>query len=130
MKKIEALKKITVDLQAGSTAKNTATERSNSCTFIYGTASSGLCPFEQQLAGKNIGETITVEIGGQQLPLFFGHLLQPVKKSVGWQQIPDALSLTVAVVKIEDASQREVIQAMAASLGGGCGGDCDCGCSC
>lgn len=102
----------------------------NLFSFIFGAASDGLNPFETQLAGKGVGETLTMELEQSEMAKTFGHLFGPLKQSMGMVILPQELRLQFTVERVEKGEDREIIQAIASSVGSGCGGGgCDCGCS-
>ncbi len=123
---IENLKKIELSLHFEAQP-----EGADICqlSFIYGLSRSGLCPFEEALHQKKMGESLLLVIPRNGLPEFFGHLYPEL---CGKLKLPgDAadLVLNVSVKAIETPEDREIVQAMAQSVGHGCGGSCDCGCS-
>lgn len=99
-------------------------------TFIYGIGSYGLTPFEQALAGKKKGESLSVQVNGAQMQEYFGALLLPLQQHLGLLSLPDYLDLHLTITKVGDAGSREFVKYMATMAGhGGCGGSCGCGCS-
>ena len=101
MEKIEALKKVTLSLEAG--------EGKREFEFIFGLGSRGLTPFEYQLADKAEGDELTIPLKREDIPQIFQHLLVPPLN------IPndlDAFDLRVKVIKVVPAGQREVIKAL------------------
>ncbi len=123
---IENLKKIELDLHV-----NDQKEGAGSCrlAFIYGLSTSGLCPFEAALHQKAVGASLQMVIHKNNLPEFFGHLYPAVCGKLKLPGDVADLVLHVSVKAIETPEDREIIQAMARSVGHGCGGSCDCGCS-
>lgn len=97
--------------------------------FIFGIETSGLTPFELILNEMRTGESTSIELAGNDLESFFGNLFQSFCKVISLHHIPDILFLQVTLEKCAEASPREIVQAMAKSVGhGGCGGGCGCGC--
>lgn len=127
---VSNLKKVVISIKDSEvTGKDTAAVPQE-LSFVYGAASEGLTPLETALADKKVGETIQVSIPQQEMHSICGHLLPQLRQLLGLQIMPQLLELDIMVEKVEDASQREIIKAIAASVGSGCGGgSCDCGCS-
>lgn len=98
-------------------------------TFIYGVASGGLCPFETALHARQAGERLTIRVEVADAPAYFGHLFHPLDRLIARRPAAAALTLEIEVVAVTDASDREVVQAVADALAhGGCGPTCGCGC--
>jgi FKBP-type peptidyl-prolyl cis-trans isomerase 2 len=97
--------------------------------FIYGIASTGLCPFESALCDKGEGESLNFTIPASEGYEFFGHLFLPLRQVLGLQIMPEKIVLKVEVTAVADADNREVVQSLAKALAGcGHGGSCGCGC--
>lgn len=129
---IQALKKITLSVQAGSEAMNfSLTPSSVIIEFIYGVASDGLTPFEVALGDKVSGDLLNLSVSNSEAADYFGNLFPVVRQKLGIHLLPEVLFLQVEVNSVTVADNREVVQALAGSLAhGGCGGgSCDCGCS-
>jgi hypothetical protein len=85
--------------------------------FIYGTGVAGLSPFEFELAGKRVGDKLELRLARKDVARFFEHLLPPPVM----EDVPEVFALTVHVVKVGRADEREIIKAMAeASACGSC----------
>lgn len=120
---VDNLTKVTLDLELG-TAPGTwdLTPGPVTYEFVFGVGSSGLAPFEYQLAGLSEGETVTVLIQGSEIWHFFGFLRPPVFQYTGESE---SFHLKARIVRIARAESREVIKAMAEQAAcGDCGGDC------
>lgn len=96
--------------------------------FIYGVGTEGLSLFEKVLFGKHPGDEIELEVNSFRINEALGHL-KPVLRSC----LPGTPSFFIKarVLSVETASNREVVQAIAANVAVdscGCGGDCGCGC--
>ncbi len=126
--KIENLKKVHLSLSLLDEERNTLGNGSHPFNFIYGCASTGLNPFEIELAERAEGDELFVKMSSSQMPGKLGHLFQPIRHALKLQILPQELHLQVTIDKVEKASEREIIQAMAVSLSSSCGGSCDCGC--
>jgi hypothetical protein len=92
--------------------------------FIFGIGREGLSPLERLLAGKSVGDTITLMVENDQLATFFEHLTCHVSPLL---HSPPPFTMQIRVVAADQADSREVVKAIARL--GGCGhGGCDCGC--
>ena len=126
MNKVENLKKITIDLQAGKTADNMDLELAPAnFEFIFGISPSGMCPFEYQLANKEIGAEISIQLKKEDTNRLFEHLHLPIMTLM---EEYDSLHLKVKIVKIEQPDPAEVVKALAATAAHNHGCDCGCGC--
>lgn len=120
---IQNLKKVTLAVKADSRAESVPFE------FIYGVGSEGLCPFEVLLADRIMGETLRLDVSGIMAEETFGHLLVPLRFALEFREVPLSFTLELEVTGVAEASNREVVQAMARSTQlSGCGGNCGCGC--
>ncbi len=128
--KVDHLKKVHLRLEAGSAPGEwDLTPTPRTLTFICGTASAGMCPFEFQLIGKSAGERLALSIPASRLGETMAHLLRPLRKVLEGAPIPPVLSLAVTIEQVSDPAPREIISAMAeATNAEGCGSDCSCGC--
>lgn len=127
---IQQLKRVTLSLKLTHPAGEDDYVQSSTLKFFYGIAAEGLTPFEMTLSDKRGGDRLRCEILSGQMGEYFGHLLPALRKAMGGDLISPSLSLEVEVLAVEDPDNRELVQAMAKSLGHGCGGgSCDCGCS-
>ena len=128
-KRISSLKKVHLHLSISDKKKRSICKAPQPFVFIYGCASTGLNPFELELADKMEGEKLQMELKTSELAGKLGHLHQQMRHALGVQILPSELKLQVKIGKVENADEREIIQAIAGSLGSSCGGNCDCGCS-
>jgi FKBP-type peptidyl-prolyl cis-trans isomerase 2 len=121
---IQHLKKVTLALYAGKNIDEPA-----NLEFIYGIASTGLCPFENALYDKGEGESLNFTIPASESYEFFGHHFLPLRQALGLQIMPEKIVLKVEIIAVADADNREVVQSLAkAQSGCGHGGSCGCGC--
>jgi hypothetical protein len=127
---VDHLKKVHLRLEAGAeTGRWDLTPEPKALTFICGTASAGMCPFEYQLIGKAAGERLELSIPAFRLPQTMAHLLMPLRLALEGAPMPPVLALGVTIEAVSEPAPREVIRAMAeAANAEGCGADCDCGC--
>jgi hypothetical protein len=130
---IQHLKKVTLTLNANNDDSETASSHLTGSPaifdFIFGIASTGLCPFESALYDKGEGENRIFTIAASECHEFFGHLFLPLRQALGLQIMPEKIVLKVEVTAVEDADNREVVQSLAKALAGcGHGGSCGCGC--
>ena len=119
--KIEALKKVSLSLEAGNEAEEMdLSSRPIPFEMVVGLGTEGYTPFEYELLGKKAGDTVEVGIMGGNMVEMFGHLDVPLPEKV--QGLP-SFFLRATVREVVDADQREVVRAMAGAVGG-CGGSC------
>jgi len=131
IKRVESLKKVQLSIDAKQEAGKKLFSEPKYFSFIFGSSSNGLCPLELALIEKREGDVINMELTPTNMNEFCSHLLKPLRQTLELQILPNVLSLTCTIVNIEDADNKEIVQAIAQSIGNdGCGGDCDCGCSC
>jgi len=124
--RIENLKKVELSLHFDEQP-----EGADSCqvAFIYGLSTSGLCPFEIALHQKGIGASLPLVIPKSNLVEFFGHLYPALCGKLKLPADAAELVLSVTVMAIQTPDDKEIVQAMARSVGHSCGGSCNCGCS-
>jgi hypothetical protein len=121
---IQHLKKVTLALNASNDSDESAI-----LEFVYGIATTGLCPFESELYDKGEGESLNFTISASEGHEFFGHLFMPLRQALGLQIMPEQVVLKVGIAAVADADNREVVQSLAKALAGcGHGGSCGCGC--
>ncbi len=126
MSKVENLKKVTIGLQAGKTADKMDLEPPETTfEFIFGISPGGMCPFEYQLANKETGEEILMQLKTEETNRLFEHLHLPIKTLL---EAHDSLHLKVKILKIEQPDPAEVVKALAATTAHHHGCDCGCGC--
>ena len=127
------VKKISLAVQAGdSPGCYNYTKEPAALEFIFGIESAGLTPFELAIDSLAPGESTTLTVAGNELESFFSGLFIPFCKAAGIRLLPASLTVEVEVIDCCKATPREIVAAMAQSVGhgGGCsGGDCGCGCS-
>ena len=126
MSKVENLKKITLQLAAGTSAQNMDLSMDKSeFEFIFGIGPSGISPFEYELVDKTEGQHILVELKKEDFDIFFEHLHPPIFNLINEK---DSLFLKVEIKKIATADPRDVVKALADVTAHGHGCDCGCGC--
>ena len=81
-------------------------------SFIYGLGAGGLTAFEQDLADKEVGETLLIRITNARLPGYFQNLALPPLPVPAGQEI---FFILVRIVGVEPVSQRELIRGLAAT---------------
>lgn len=124
------LKKVSLSITLQDNSGNQNVAEAGELSFVFGAASEGLSPLEAALADKQVGDGIKMSIPQQEMHEVCGHLLPEFRHLLGLQILPHVLTLDITIKRVEDASQREIVKAVAASVGSGCGGgSCDCGCS-
>lgn len=128
---VQPLKKVQVAIGAGSNPDQAdLTGPPVVFAFIHGVASDGLCPFESALHGRHEGESVVVSLKTAALHEYFGHIYHAIDQALGLPTALETVVLTIEVVAVTDAGDREIVKATAQALShGGCGGSCGCGCS-
>lgn len=126
---VQPLKKLRLQLVAGSTPGAAPAGDPVTVEFIFGIAPAGLSPFENALGGKKKGDILSLAVTSTGAQGYFGQCLGNFQQLLGLAVMPATIYLTVKVDEIFDADNREVVQSLAKSLSHGCGGSCDCGCS-
>ena len=126
---VQPMKKLRLQITAGSTPGAAPGGDRVMVEFIYGVASDGLSPFESVLNGKKKGDILSLSVATSGARNYFGNCLGNYQQLFGLAILPSTMYLTVEIEEILDTENREVVQAMAKSLSHGCGGSCDCGCS-
>ncbi len=124
------MNKITLSLSAGQTEDNYSfTPTAANFDFVYGASSEGLTPFELALADMEINQIKEFAISSEELGLFFGPLLMPFRQALNLHLLPGKLYLKAELLDCKELEAREIVKAMAKSVGhGNCGGSCGCGC--
>jgi len=126
MQTCESLKKVTVTFKVATESGQAGpVYRALDFDFIYGVGVGGLCPFELQLAGKAVDESVSLRLDRNRIGVFFEHLRPPITGLFGHR---DHIVISATVRRIEAAQTREIVRAVAASAGGE--GGCNCGCGC
>ncbi len=126
MNKVENLKKVTLQLEAGTTAGDTdLAPAALEFEFIFGIGPGGMCEFEYQLVGKAEDEVILIRLNKEDVDHFVGHLRLPI---LDLFEKNKSLFLKVRIFNIEQPDSKEVIKALAALASHAV--DCGCGCGC
>ena len=126
MNKVENLTKVTLRLQAGTTADHMdLTPAALEFEFIFGIGSGGMCPFEYQLVNKAAGEEIVIQVKKEALHPLFEHLRPPIMNLF---EEHDVLHLKIKILRIAKPENTEVIKALSEMASHH--HDCDCGCGC
>ncbi len=122
---IVPLKRVMLKLSAGKTPVGKELINAEPLEFIFGIGREGLTPLERRLAGKTVGEYLSLELYNRQVTDFFGHILPC---PVALRNCHPSFYISMKIEQIETASAREVVRAMSQTTTG-CGGDCGCGCA-
>lgn len=93
--------------------------------FIFGIGPGGMCPFEFQLANKEAGDEISMQLKREENDRIFEHLHLPIMTLL---EEHDPLNLKVTILKIGQPDATEVVKALAATASHDHGCDCGCGC--
>ena len=124
MNKVENLTKITLRLEAGTTADHMdLTPAASEFEFIFGIGPGGMCPFEYQLVNKAAGEEIGIQVKKEASYPLFEHLHPPIMNLFDKH---DTLHLKIKIIRIEQPANTEVIKALSEMASHH--HDCDCGC--
>lgn len=124
-----ALRKLTLSVLAG-TEHNTSnfTPAPVQLEFIYGIETEHT-PLELAISELQPGESKSVQLPSDELKSFFGSQYDQFIQATTLHLIPPILFLQLTLERSATTSPKEVIQAMAKSIGhGGCGGGCGSGC--
>ena len=126
MNRVENMTKVTLHLEAGTTAdRMDITSTALEYEFIFGIGPGGMCPFEYQLVEKAAGEEIIIQLKKEELYLLFEHLRPPI---INLFEKHEALHLKTKIIRVEKPENTEVIKALAEITSHH--HDCDCGCGC
>jgi len=120
--KVDLMQKVRLALTVGRDQEACAGARpATEMEFVFGVATEGLVPFEQDLARHRVGDRFFVHITPERLPAYFRHLLPArLLLPVEWR----SFYLGVEVVAAAPAPPREVVRALAMIANCGDGGDC------
>lgn len=123
---IDNLKKITLSISAGTSAQNPDIfDQPQTFNFIFGLGTDGLTPFEYALAGKSVGDIVSLQLKSVDLKRIFRHINPPFLISLVDRA---EIFLTASILAVETADSREIVRALAVMAE--CGGGCECGCGC
>jgi len=121
--KIDNLRKITVLMEIEG-------NQPIRLSCVFGIASTGLSSFELDLYQKSAGDILFISVPGTMAAEYFGHLFRQLSQQLNHPVTPQTYEAKVTIVAVEPSDEKEVVKAMAQSLGHSCGGGgCDCGCS-
>ncbi len=126
MKKVENLQKVTLKMEAGTTAERMdLTPTALQYEFIFGIGPAGMCPLEYELIHKKEGDTVMLRLNREEHHQFSGHLFLPFQDLF---EENASFFLKVKIAKVQPADSKEVVKALAETTAhtGGCG--CGCGC--
>jgi hypothetical protein len=93
--------------------------------FIYGIGTDGLSAFEKKLHGLLAGARMTIRAEADGMQFYFEHLRCPLIEAL---QLHPPFDLAIEVLSVTNATNRELVHALANRDGSGC--DCNCGCDC
>ena len=126
MNTVENLTKVTLRLEAGTTADHMdLTPAALEFEFIFGIGSGGMCPFEYQLVNKAAGEEIVIQVKKEEFHPLFEHLRPPIMNLF---EEHGALHLKIKISRIAKPENTEVIKALSEMASHHHGCDCGCGC--
>lgn len=122
-KTVKPLHTICLEVLAGTRpGAQDLTTRPLAFEFIFGLGVQGLTPFERHLEGLPAGSQTELQLKNESISVTFLNLAHYF---IDMSKNRDALFLTVKVVDVRPAENREVIRAMARQAK--CGDDCCCG---
>ncbi|MFP4475226.1 MAG: hypothetical protein ACLFOY_06665 [Desulfatibacillaceae bacterium] len=127
--KADALKKLTVELTAGSgPGKTDIISEPERFEFIFAVATEGMTLFEQELLEKEPGEVVEIRVEGGYARDAFEHLEPDILNRLPKDR---GTYIGARLVDVDEASDREIVQALAKATGKGqegcgCGGGCGC----
>lgn len=99
----------------------------NRFSFIVGLGSEGFTPFEKEIAGLKVGDSLRIQPSASALPAYFGASYLPLCQALNTSVFGAPLLLTVEVLAISEPESREVVEQLAKSAGHcSCGGSCGC----
>ncbi len=127
MNKVENLKKVTLNFQAGAAPDQMdLTPKNPGFCFIFGLAPEGMTPFEYELVDKVVDDDVLLHLTRDNFDKLFEHLNPPL-----WDLFDggNGIYLRAKIVEIAAADNREIVKAMADMTAHG-GTGCDCGCGC
>ena len=79
MEKVQNLKKIRLELEAGTSQNNMDLNLDNpEFEFIFGLGPEGMSPFEYELVDKSAGQEVLLQLKNEFMPAFFEHLHLPI----------------------------------------------------
>lgn len=123
---ITPLTKVTLALEVNSgNSEPSAPSDPLTFNFICGIAIEGLTAFEKEMQGMSPGDRTRLHIESQSVTPFFEHLARPLMALL---PVDPPFELSIEVLSVEPASDRELVKALAEKTEGN-GGDCGCGCS-
>lgn len=129
MEKIDHLSRVRLSIRSIDSKNVSVDITPKKMSFILGSGSKGLCPFEIMLSGMRVNDSFTLNLHQNEMMKSFGHLYKNFIQAMDVKILPLSMVLKFTVTAIEEASQQEIVKAIAGSLGSGCGsGSCDCGC--
>jgi hypothetical protein len=119
---IQALKKVTLLVNAGTQPDgNDLNPKSSTFQVIFGLGIEGLTPFEFLLSNQSEGDTFSLKLHPNDVCKTFQHITLP---AFDFPESTESVFYKFQVIKVEDASSREVIKAMAELSS--CSGSCEC----
>ena len=121
---IEPLHKVTLTLAPEPSAVDNAA----TVTLIVGLGVEGLTSIEQQLIGRSVGDTFSVDLTSGCWESAMAPIPSLPKIACDHEVLQQ---VTITIKATQPATPREVVKEMAFMIernGCGCGGGCDCGC--
>ena len=126
MDRVEPLRKLSVSIRTADAPRAEGSPHAGvDIVFICGIGRSGITPFESQLAGRQAGDEIDLQVMAPQAERFFEHLAPQLCAVFEGR---DAVHLKVKITGIDTPEARDLVKAMAELSSHGDGCDCGCGC--
>lgn len=121
-------KRVRVRLLAGCEAENfNYTPDPVAFSYLFGILTE-FTPFEITTGKLDKGQEVDIRIPGNEIQSYFGPLYREFLQVIKLDIFPPDLYLRITLEDYTAVSSKEVVQAMAGSLGHcGCGGGCGCG---
>lgn len=125
----KALKRLKISILAGAEQDTfNLTPAPVQLEFIFGIETE-LTPMELAISNMQLGESTSVRLTSDELKPFLGSQYAQFSQKTTFHLIPPILFLQLTLQESAETSPKDVVKAMAQSIGhGGCGGACGCGC--
>ncbi len=117
---VEGLRKVVVTIEAVAEAGGAGSgPPPKTAEFIFGIGTEGLTPLEAEIAGKRVGDAVSVSIPRPRIPAAAGHLCRHMPQV---SQGDGPVLFRIRIDDIRRADNREIVRAMAEL--GGCSEGC------
>ncbi len=124
--KVDSLKKITLLMQSGTSPDEMdLTPEPITKTFVFGTGSDGITPFEYELVNKFCDDEIVIVIEKKEIASKFGYMARFIMDHI---ETRESFCLKAKILSVASPENREIVEALAENVKHG--DACDCGCGC